>query len=122
MAGRRQESARIVEKRIEAATRRSQVRWDAAKRIVPAAFACLAAFGVSTQIAGEATTVNVGLAAAVSVTLPAGLAKMWWDRTQKRRLRERITELEDENRSLIGEVGELRGQLRESRRQRGELR
>lgn len=122
MARRGKESSRITEKRLDLKESKAMIRGRVLMRLGPVAIIALAAYGVAFEIAGETTEVNLGLAATVSIAVPAGLLKIWMDRRQKRLQRERITELEIENRRLVGETGELRGQLTEARRRTREVR
>jgi hypothetical protein len=110
----------------DARTARTFVRWDAARRIAPWFFGSAAAVGVAAVLAGEATgvdiRVNVVLSAALTLAVPAAVAKIFWDKRQKRRLRDRVTELEDANRTLEREAGMLSGQITELRRELSENR
>jgi hypothetical protein len=119
---------RLREAELEAATTRTLARWDAAKRVVPWCVGGAAAVGVAWQLGGEKTVIDINwiLGASLSVTLPAGLAKILWDRAQKKRLRKRETELEgrlraleEENRSLRTERDESLGRLAELRQHVG---
>lgn len=97
------------------------IRWQAAIRIFPVLFASAAAVGVAWVVAGETTVVNLNvvLTVTVSITVPAALAKILWDRRQKRRQRGRLTDLERENRELTVEAARLRGENDALRRQIG---
>ena len=102
MARRRQaRSDRVVELEETARTARTYVRCDALKRIVPSVAASAAAVGIAV-VEGPATGVNAILATLLAVTVPSALAKILWDAGQKRRLRARITDLENKNRILTG--------------------
>lgn len=68
-------------------------------------------------IAGEETTVNLNGVANVSLTVavPAAVAKVVWDRTQKQRLRKRCTELEESNDRLNSECHRLTEEVKRLR-------
>lgn len=118
-------STRIREAEIAATTSRVLARWDALRRILPWGLGGAAAVGVAAEIAGKVTVVSVNwvLGASLTVTVPAGLAKVLWDRAQKKRLRKRqtqleakIAELEQEKLQYVAQVGQLNGQIKELRR------
>jgi hypothetical protein len=111
--------------REQARTTRTVARWNAARRIAPYCFGALAAVGVAFALGGETTEVaadvaaeiNVLLSVGISIAIPSCLVKILWDRRQKRRLRDRIVDLENDNRTLQREVGMVSGQLTELREQ-----
>lgn len=112
-------SARVVEAHEAGKTQRSWARWDALKRIIPATVASGAAAWSASQAAGHASQFNVILVTLVCVGTPSALTKILWDRFQKRRLRAANQSLEEENRTLTRQTGELDGQIMELRRQLG---
>lgn len=98
-------------------TARTFMRWSALQRIVPFVVCALGAVGVAWQLHGTHTSVNIELGVAFSVTIPAGLIKIFWDRRQKMRQRARMRRYEQTNRQLALEVARLEGRLSETRRQ-----
>lgn len=94
-----QPSARVVEAREAGKTNRTFARMDAAKRILPSLFGSTAAVLIAL-IESQNSAVNIVLAVMLGVLVPAGLAKILWDAGQKRRLRARLADLEQENRQL----------------------
>lgn len=108
-----QAEARIIEAEERGKTARTVARWDGLKRIVPAFFG--AASPVALAIVQAQTdgpdVVNIVLLVLLIVVVPSALAKIVYDGLQKKRLRERTTALEQENRELTNEVAELRRAL-----------
>lgn len=86
--------------RQDGTTARTFVRWNALRTIIPWIFGSAAAAVCAWQLAGKSTNVDVTLGIAFSIAVPAGIVKIFWDRSQKVRLRKRIEELEAENQRL----------------------
>lgn len=79
---------------------------------------------VALFISGQETSVSLSMVSNVSLTfaVPAGVAKILWDRSQKKRQRARISQLEKSNERLDAECTRLKDEidrLRESRLDRG---
>ena len=119
-AGARGKAAVAVEQQ---RTTRTVARWEAVRQSAPFVSGAIGAIGVAAALAGEATVVaahlNAALGVSLTVVVPAGLVKVLWDRSQKRRQRARIQELEAENRKLTREAGVLDGRIAELSRRVG---
>src|ERR1044071_3823422 len=101
-ARRQQGSTKVEIARQEQRTVRTLARAEALRGVGKAVAAAAAAVGVAWQIAGKQTgfDVNIVLGLTMFVTLPPGVVKIFWDRRQKERQRERLVELEGENTEL----------------------
>lgn len=111
---RRKEPTEVSIARIEARTTRTLARWNASRRIVPALAAFASPVATANQVTDSDSPVNWWLVGAIIVLALALFAcgvKIWWDRRQKERLRADRTDLEEQNRMLVRENGELSGQL-----------
>lgn len=62
-------------------------------------------------VQAPASGLNYVLATALAILVPGGLAKILWDGRQKKVMRARLTELEQDARTLAVEVSDLRQQL-----------
>lgn len=103
-------SFKVVEVQENAKTARTFARWDAGKRILPAFFGSASAVGVAL-VQQPASGLNYILATALAILVPGGLVRIVWDTYQKKGMRERLDELEKDNRELVAEASELRRQL-----------
>lgn len=83
------------------------VRWHALERVVPWLAGAAATIGSARALAGRDTGVSLGLSLVASVAVPGFVGKILWDRSQKRRQRERLAELERKISELEGRVLEL---------------
>lgn len=100
-------SASVVRAREDGKAARTFARWDGAKRVVPAVAASAAAVGVAA-VQPPASALNYVLATVLAIVIPAALAKIAWDGHQKKRLRGRVSELEQANRTLMSEADAYR--------------
>lgn len=118
---RRNEPTEVALARIRARTARTTVRWNASKRIVPAVAASVCGIFTTERVVTESSSgANVWLIVVVAVMalgLGACGVKIWWDRRAKERQRGIITDLEDQNRTLVREAGELAGQIAATKNQ-----
>jgi hypothetical protein len=102
-------SVNVVEAVQSGKTQRSAIRWDAIRHVAYWASSAASAGFVAWALAGRTTVVDANVVIAASATvmgaaIPAGLAKIGWDRQQKRRQREVIQSLEAQNTSLRRQV------------------
>jgi hypothetical protein len=88
-------------------TARMSIRWGGITTSLNALFPSLAAVGVAWQLGGHHTQVDLGLYAGVSVLVPGLAWKVAYDRSEKRRMRERIEHLEKMNERLKQETRTL---------------
>lgn len=114
-------SARAVEAIEQGKSNRTFARWDGLKRILPAFFGAASPVGLAIveAQAGGPSIVNIVLIVLLIIVVPSATIKIVYDGTQKKRLRERATDLEQENRRLKTELEQAppaRGQGQRRRR------
>jgi Flp pilus assembly protein TadB len=112
-SGSKRRSEDLALAKLQTKTARSMAAWDK----LPWVTGPLAAFGIAAVVAGEATAIDLNVVANLGLTIavPAAIVKYLWDRSQKRRQRKRLDELEKENQALREELAETRGRLDELR-------